>query len=440
MQSNMSIAQNSYKNNLLFVTLICFFFFLSGFNALQTRTKTLEVMQTNLFQKLSNYPSLAGSKMGEIRKTISQLIEMSKQDEFEQYQRTSFDILITKTRELVDDMLAEQRAEDIQYRNVTNLLMNYHTRQELALEMVQDKYKLSDLFMQFVNSIETTSGKVEVDIDYNKLANLMLLIRTKLGEYQEVQKAFSEKLSNVYSDLKERASDLAEELSNNQNPYLEEAMEMIKKKLPDYNPIGNENLIKAYDYNINAKMEMDLIEKYLQYFNNRAKNGTTTIDFNFFPGYEKEVKEARNEMYYLKNALDSADEALNITTNSIKSNFEEYQANVKTRRDVVEVIYQILDLMNKRAKKIKGYQLAYIDVARTKFLDYENSYEFKNFTRYVFKGPNANATELINNSNGLLDNLTISKLPDLPGIEDDKAEAPKLEDHINVNVNTTVTF
>ena len=415
---------------MLSVTLICFFFLFCCTNSLTTKIKTLDAMQTNLLQTLSRTtPNLKqGAKMSEIRETISQLIQLSKQDAWESYQRTSFDVLITKTREIVDDMLEEQRAEDIQYRNTTNILMNYALRQEHALEICQDKYKLSQLFIKFIDSIETTQGRVDIKTDYGMLFRVMKLLQVKLDEYHESQAVYSKRITDIYTNLKTRAHDLAEVLKNNNNPYMKDQMDMIASKLPNYVATTHKVLMESYNYNVNPKMEQEMVGKYVDFFKKQANNETRTIDFNFFPSFVKQTKEARIEILSLATTLAQAEEAMQITKDSLKSNLEEYEQNVKTRRDIVEVIYQILDLMNKRAKKIKGYQLKYIDVARTKFLDNATSYEFKAYKRYIFTGPETH--ELINKE--------IPKLPDLPGIEDKNAAAPKVQDHTNINTEKIV--
>ena len=169
----MSTANKSFATKMLTATLIIFICLINNSNALLTSTKTLEKLSTNLVQKLSSIPTKTSFLNSvNVQEIMSQLIELSKQDKFESTQRTSFDILITKTRELVDGMLEEQRAEDIQFRNVTNLLMKYHIRQEHALEVVVDKHQLMKYFIDFVNSIDATEGKIDIQTDYSEMSQI----------------------------------------------------------------------------------------------------------------------------------------------------------------------------------------------------------------------------------------------------------------------------
>lgn len=172
MNKNMSILK-SFKANLLTVTILSFFFLISSFYALTTTTKTLEGMSENLFKQLNNISSLRGEKMFNIQSVISQLIELSKYDKFEQYQRTSFDILIQKTRDIIDEMLTEQRREDGEFKKITNLLMKYHLRQTHALEIAKDQHQLSVYFIEFVNSLKETAGSIDVKTDYKKLLSIL---------------------------------------------------------------------------------------------------------------------------------------------------------------------------------------------------------------------------------------------------------------------------
>jgi len=417
----MSTANKSFKINLLTVTLIMFMCLLSYTNALLTNTKTLEGMKTNLYTKLNNFPETI--KMIKMREIMTELIELSKQDKFEQTQRTSFDILIGKTRELVDGMLEEQRAEDIQFRNVTNLLMKYHIRQEHALEVVEDKHQLMAYFVEFVASIDQTEGKIDIQTDYSKMLGVLIILQTKYMEYAEFQKVFFQKFSSIYDGLKTDSAELLKTLANNENPYMNNQMEKLAKQLEGLK-VGTQAIVsKNYLYNVDPTLEMDMIRKYVTYFQKQSKNETRTITPHFFPSFEKQEKEAKDEILVLASILSHADEALKITTDSIKSNYEEYHQNMKSRKDVVEVIYQILALMNKRAKKIKGYQLSYIEEIRNKFSDFEDSYEFNNYKKYIFTTPPA--AEIMSK--------VIPKLPGLNGIEDKDAQAPAVEEQVKLN-------
>jgi len=420
-----AIKNKNFIVKMLTVSLLTFFFLLSGYNSLATNTKTMEGMKTNLFQKLSSFPQ--GGKMIEIREVMSQLIELSKQDKFEQYQRTTFDILITKTRELVDGMLEEQRNEDVQYRNVTNLLMKYHLRQEHALEIVKDKHQLMIYFVQFVNSIEISGGKIDIKTDYSKMVEFLQIIISKFMEYNEIFKDFKSKFSDMYQELYKTQNILIEALKDNKIPYLSEEMQDILQKILSHKRDMRRQLTISDQllYNYNPKMEISAIKNYIDYFQKKPKNETNTIVPMFFPSFEKETEEAKNEILVLTRILNQAEEAMKITTDSLQSNYKEYHSNVKSRRDVVEVIYQILDLMNKRARKIKGYQLKYIEEIRCKFTDFEESYEFNAYKKYIFKEPPAE--EILSRK--------MPQLPDLTGIEDINAEAPKLESHVKLNVN-----
>lgn len=424
MQSNMSFANKTLKYNLFTVTLIIFFCFLSGTESLLTNTKTLEGMKTNLFSKLSNFPH--SGKMFEIKDTISQLLELSKQDKFESYQRSSFATLINKTRLLIDDMLEEQRDEDIQFKNVTNLLMKYKITQEHALEIAQDKFQLMKYFVEFVESIDETEGKIDIKTDYGKLNSILQVVFAKLREYATMQDGFANHLEMLFKELDQNSEDLSNAIRKDQNPFMKDQMNQVLKSLNSYRISAQNVIIKNYIFNTDPHQESKMLENYLDYFRKQSKNETRTITPHFFPSFAKEEKEARQEILVLGGLLSKADEALKITTDSLQSNYKEYHANVKSRKDVVDVIYQMLELMNKRAKKIKGYQLKYIDVARTKFFDYENSYEFKSYEKYVFKGKTAE--EIIN--------TPLPKLPeDLNGIEDPKAQAPVLKEQVKLNVN-----
>jgi hypothetical protein len=360
-----------------------------------------------------------------IRETMSQLIELSKQDKWEQTQRTSFDILITKTRELVDDMLEEQRNEDVQFRNVTNLLMKYSVRQEHALEIVKDKHQLMKFFVEFVNSIEITGGKIDIKTDYSQLTSILKMLKNQLMEYQEVEKVFTNKFALVYDNLKKFSFIFQDALKKTDIPYLTDAMKEVDSRLDGMKMSTQVAVKDKYLYNINPKLEIEMITNYIEYFEKKAKKETDTITPNFFPSFEKETKEAKNEIVSLGFLLDQAEAAMKVTTDSLKSNYEEYHANMKSRRDVTEVIYQILDLMNKRARKIKGYQLKYIEEIRQKFNGFEESFEFVAYKKYIFKEPPAE--EIMSRE--------MPKLPDLHGIEDDNAKAPGIRDHVKLNVN-----
>jgi hypothetical protein len=426
-----SIVNKSFNVNLFTVTLLCFFYLLSGTNALTTNTKTLEGMKINLFQKLSNFP--AGGKMYEIRETISQLIELSKQDEMETYQRSSFSILITKTRELVDGMVEEQLAGDILFRNTTQLLMKYHLRQEHALEMVQDKHQLMKYFVEFVNSIDETEGRIDVKTDYSKLLAVMQMLQSRYMDYQEFQKIFNEQFSKVYDDLKLYSVELKNKLMNNQNPYKSDGLAVVFSKLDSLRAAAQARLKSFYLYNVDPRLEMEMIRDYITYFQKQSQHESHTITPHFFPSFVKQEKEAKEEIMSLTYLLDQAKESLKLTEDSLKSNMEEYEANTKTRKDVIDVIYQILELMNKRAKKIKGYELKYIEECSTKIAGFENSFEFIKYKEYIFKGPTTK----------VLLSTPLPKIPELPGVEDNNAQAPSLEDHVPLLVNnstTTVTF
>jgi hypothetical protein len=427
MQSNMSTANKSFKN-MLTVTLIMFMCLLSYSNALLTNTKTLEGMKTNLYSKLNSFPGLG--KNLQMKEIMSELIEMSKQDHFEMYQRTSFDILITKTRELVDGMLEEQRDEDIQFRNVTNLLMKYHIRQEHALEVVTDKHQLSQYFLEFVASIDQTEGKIDIKTDYSKMLSILLVLQNKYMMYSEAEKEFSEKFAKIYDGLNTDSVALLKVLSTNENPYFGDQMKKLATQLEALKT-GTQAVVKTnYLYNVNPDLEIEMIQKYVTYFQKQSKNETRTITPHFFPSFEKQEKEAKDEILVLSGILANADEALKITTDSIQSNYDEYHQNMKSRKDVVEVIYQILALMNKRAKKIKGYQLAYIEEIRGKFSDFEDSYEFNSYKKYVFKTPPA--AEIMNK--------TMPQLPaGLEGVEDKNAQAPVLKPQVPLNRNATAS-
>lgn len=427
MQSNMSPVNKSFKINLLTVTLITFMCLLSYSNALLTNTKTLEGMSTNLYSKLNSFPGIGNNL--KMKTIMSELIELSKQDVFEQTQRSSFDILITKTRELVDGMLEEQRTEDIQFRKVTNLLMKYHIRQEHALEVVEDKHQLSQYFLEFVASIDQTEGRIDIKTDYSAMLGVLIILQNKYEEYSEIQKDFSGKFAELYEGLKKDSEELLKVLADNKNPYKSEKMEKLAKQIAALN-FGTQAVVKTnYLYNTKPTLEIEMIKKYVTYFQKQSKKETRTITPHLFPSFEKQSKEAKDEIQVLSTILAHADEALKITTDSIKSNYEEYHQNMKSRKDVVEVIYQILALMNKRAKKIKGYQLSYIEEIRSKFSDFEDSYEFKSYSKYIFKTPPA--AEIMNK--------TIPKLPDLEGIEDKNALAPKLAPQIPLNTAVNVT-
>lgn len=412
----------SFKANLLTVTILSFFFLLSGFNALSTSTKTLEGMSTSLFQQLSSFK---GERMIEIQSVMSQLIELSKQDKFESYQRNSFDVLIKRTRDLVDDMLEEQRREDIQFRNVTNLLMKYHLRQTHALEIVKDKHKLSVYFLEFINSIIQTAGSIDIRTDYSKLISVLILLQQKFREYQEVANQFGTKFAEVYKNLHEASSRLELKIQTNPNPFKAECMKKLSVQVRTLFTSTQKDVESNYFYNVNPRPELEVITDYLKYFILRNKNETVSIEPKFFPNFDQETKDAREEVAHLGHILVSAEEAIKITDDNIKSNIREYNQNVKSRAQIVEVIYQILALMNKRSKKIKGYQLKYIDVARTKFFDYGNSYEFIAYTRYVFKEPSAE--EIMKRD--------IPKLPELTGLQDKNAQAPQLQTHVPINSN-----
>merc|ERR1712032_1268877 len=190
-----------------------------------------------------------------------------------------------------------------------------------------------------------------------------------MGEYRDVQKQFSTKFASIYDGLKKDSADLLKIMENNQNPYMNDKMVKLAKQLGSIKT-GTQAIVKnSYLYNVEPTMEIDMIRKYVDYFQKQSKNETRTITPHFFPSFQKEEKEAKDEIMVLSGILSHANEALQITTDSIKSNYNEYHQNMKSRKDVVEVIYQILALMNKRAKKIKGYQLSYIEEIRNKFSD-----------------------------------------------------------------------
>jgi hypothetical protein len=421
MHQNMSILKK-LKVNLLTVTILSFFFFFSSFNALTTNTKTLEGMSTNFLQQLSNFK---GAKMVEIQSVISQLIELSKYDQFETYQRNSFDELIQRVRDLVDEMLGEQRREDVQFKNVTNLLMRYHLRQTNALEMVKDKHQLSLYFIEFINSLNLTPGVIDIKTDYKKLISILILLQKKLDEYQIMKKAFTNEFSSVYENLRNSTYEFQLNLKKNENnPYLQTEMKRLNSKLNEILVTRQAVIKDQYLYNIDASLEYDVLTDYISYFQSKTNNETTSITPMLLASFEKQTKEAREELSTLSSVLRRAEEAIKITDDSIRSNVNEYEANVKSRAQVVEVIYQILELINKRSKKIKGFQLKYVDSARTKFFEYENSFEFVAYKKYIFKEPPA--AEILAR--------VLPKLPDdLSGIEDKNAQAPKLENHVPFN-------
>merc|ERR1712166_584740 len=203
--------------------------------------------------------------------------------------------------------------------------------------------------------------------------------------------------------------ELLKTLANNENPYMNNQMEKLAKQLEGLK-VGTQAIVsKNYLYNVDPTLEMDMIRKYVTYFQKQSKDETRTITPHFFPSFEKQEKEAKDEILVLASILSHADEALKITTDSIKSNYEEY--------------HQIMALMNKRAKKIKGYQLSYIEEIRNKFSDFEDSYEFNNYKKYIFTTPPA--AEIMSK--------VIPKLPGLNGIEDKDAQAPAVEEQVKLN-------
>lgn len=200
-------------------------------------------------------------------------------------------------------------------------------------------------------------------------------------------------------------------------------MSMIKSKSNEFF-LTRQALVKdEYLYNIDPTDELELLTRYINHFEGKSRKETTTILSHYKESFVKETKVAQEEVQHFSHILMMAEKAIKITDDSIRSNIKEYEQNVKARAQIVEVIYQILELMNKRSKKIKGFQLKYIDAARTKFFDYGNSYEFKAFTRYVF----------IDDAPKFSMKKTLKELPPLVGIKDKNAQAPALKKHIPLN-------
>merc|ERR1711957_283027 len=259
--------------------------------------------------------------------------------------------------------------------------------------------------------------------DYSKMLGVLIILQNKFMEYSEIQKIFATKFEDIYEGLKSDSADLLKILVNNENPYFNDKMVKLGTQLEGLK-VGTQVVIKNnYLYNVDPSLEQEMVRKYVDYFQKQSKNETRTITPHFFPSFEKQEKEAKDEILVLASILSHADEALKITTDSIKSNYEEYHQNMKSRKDVVEVIYQILALMNKRAKKIKGYQLSYIEEIRNKFSDFEDSYEFNTYKKYIFTTPPA--AEIMSK--------VIPKLPGLNGIEDKDAQAPAVEEQVKLN-------
>lgn len=414
----MSSANKLLRTKMLTVIILVFFFLVSGLNSLLTKTKTLEGMKANLFSKLSSRTFFQKEKIGDIKEIMNQLIELGQQDIIEKHQRTSFEILIEKTRNLVDEMLQEQRDEDIQFRNVTNLLMKYHIRQTHALEFVQDKYTLMNYFIDFVNSIDETEGQIDIKTDYSKLTGILLDLQKKYKDYAQIQKMFSEKFSVIYDELQSNSHELTEFVNKETNPYLLSEMTNLVKQLALFRTSLQKVEKSNYLYNTDPTLEIDSIKKYIEYFEKQSNNETRTITPHFFPSFEKEENDAKSEIVSLANLLSQAEEAMKITTDSIQSNYQEYEANKKTRKEVITVIYDILDLMNKRAKKIKGYQLKYIEETIKKLDEKTDTNDYKNI-----------ALENILSNFDKEENET-TPLPEIPddleGIEDPNAQAPNV--------------
>jgi hypothetical protein len=391
---------------------------------LSTKTKTLEGIKTNLFEKLSRFPE---QKMLQMRETISQLIELSKKpDEFLAYQTESFDKLMEKVRELVDDMVNEQHEGDVLYKNTSNLLMRYHLRQEHALEMVEDKHQLMSYFIEFVNSIEEIKGSIDVNTNYPKLLLVLRAILQKYMEFKRFEEIFAGKFNSIYQNLKNSTQELKEKLKDSQNPYKQDGMKIIADNLNSLRVAAQAKVAHDFLYNVNPDLEINMINRYINYFEEQSSNDTISITPHFFPSFVEEERKGKEEIIVMSNLLEQAKESLKLTENAINSNLKEHLANTKTRKDVIDVIYQILELINKRSKKIKGYQLKYIENITKYFDDKTHDFSFERYKKYEFI--NITAEELLNKP--------LPQLPkDVSGLEDDNTAVPQLQSHIPLNVN-----
>ena len=414
-----------FKTKLLSVLLVLIFCLFASTNALSTKTKTLEGMKTILLQKLSRFQ---GDKVFEIKEVITQLIQISKDpDAFETYQRTAFDVLMEKVRELVDEMVEEQQQEDTVFTNTSNLLLKYHLRQEHALEMVQDKFQLMQYFIEFVESIEQTGGMIDVTTNYPQLLQIMRMLLYRYTEYREMEVIFNQKFTEIYQNLKNSTNELQKTLQNNQNPYKQEGMNIILNNLNSLRVAAQVKVSQDYLYNVNPNLEISMINKYITFFEGQSANETKSILPNFFPSFVEDEKQGKDEVIVLSNLLNQANESIKLTEEAITSTLNEYLANTKTRKEIINVIYQILDLINKRSKKIKGLTLKYVENTTLYFDNYENKFKLEKFKKYM------NATE---------ENTPSDPLPELPkditGLEDKNAPVVDLENHVPLIDNIQV--
>jgi len=382
----MSLVQ---KNNNSKTNVFILLFFLGLFSCLMAlKTNSLESFKLSLNSKFNSYSFLrshSNSDPESLQGLLSKLIEIAKEPESEKQEKT-FLLMLNKTRNLVDDMMKEQKESDVIFKKNVAILIKYIISSKNQISILNDKYDLNEKYLEYLNEISKTNGIVDVNFDSENLIMELGSYKKKLEDLDELREKFDKFTKEFYVKLDTYFINAVNSLEKYEGNILNDQVKSI------YNLATNSPYKAIYFINsafvsdINPTQEINMLKIYMDVFKNQASfSKSGTIKKELFTSIQEKVKTAHSELIGLSVKIKRSNDLLETSKKSLKSSYEEYIKTTLERNDVIGSILHILDLMNNRIKKNSINLMVYLEGVQDDFKTYVNSYEFNNIQKYISK-------------------------------------------------------
>lgn len=382
----MSLRTNKNPIRTNIFTFILFLGLISCFSSMNTRTNSLESIKFDLSSKINNYPFLkTGSKLDpeSMQGLLTKMIELSQQPESEKQTKT-FSVIIEKVRNLVDEMLKEQKESDVTFKKNSAILIKYFIRSRNSISIISDKYDLNIKLIDLLNNIKDTQGSIDIKVNYYEILENLRVYTDYMKNFQARQTEFDLASNAYYLEIENTINQSSLVNRNNTHPWslqLQSLTSEIKDSL-----LFQANAIRnAFVMDINPSKELMLLVRYISIFSSQQNNPSGTINNVLFQTLDNKIKNAENESNNLSVKLENERNLATTSKNSLDSYYDEYVKNTEKRSEIINTILKILDFMNMRIKKVSVKFMVYLEDVKDDFKSYVNSYEFVNLKKYIFK-------------------------------------------------------
>lgn len=379
----MSFGKLITKSNIYTCALLILICLISS--CLNTKTTILEKMNLDLTNKLSTFSQISG--YGEISKILSKMIELSQSDT--EGNTKTFIMMIQKVRNLVDGMLDEQKTSDTVFKKTSTILIKYIARDTAVAENLLDKRTLLDYYSELLESIQKSSGSVSIKANYTDLESNLGGYLNILRKYQYNFENFKSNITNYYDTTQSTLENTMAALQNYNNTYKKDEVMDVFKFVKDINDVQIHKALEIKSrliFNLDNSDSLNLLENYLNVIQNlKAGEIPRIVREKVFNNLDEEIKKVQGEIISLTTLFVGVSDNIKIAKDSLKSNYEEYVKNTKSRSDITKTILDIIDFMSARVKKVSVSFMVYLESVADKFPEYKNSYEFNQYKNFVFE-------------------------------------------------------